>query len=1639
MEQFQTQFNPFQFIISQNNSAIDETTPIIANISDKRSIIERVKSIEDQSVSDEMPVRENHQKFVNGNLLLKRNIKEIEEGDVDPSSSRNKLRIQKSLKPIPSVFKTIKEKKRAEKRERRSLGRINSAKGRLSTQQKFEKLIRIYFYAYRFLIKIRNAYYHTKFIQLWTKVQTNIRRKLAQAKFPLRSSTITRKPLFTFTMIKLKLRWFQMVSSTNIRSPPLIKLNQLIRSSTILNTRYMCYLTLSDGTSHMIGIKELGKIIRKFKIKIYCTRLYFRTLSSLYSKINGYLTTDDHNNVYHETIDIGQGRMLQHLTKLDVTNDNEVYVVANRNPYNEPFTNQPFIKEPFIKYEVQAYGWLLYLKYNMHIDTYCNCGKEHPAILCEPNKAFALKLRCFLEGKSLIKASIKTNFRHNICYGINLTESDLIQTKEINKLQQKSLTKIETSLVLYQPIIRKVQQKPLLMTLFLKNYDTTEPIFYQKHDEPYIAYHGSKGINMDPTKRSDNGYIFFHKELNNFKLKLQYKEETELERFVGPDGLIYMISTKLKFKSKDQYFVQEPNIENNQVYYLPYESHKDLHIIAAYKPNFMPVNLKQIKNPFNGERAIPFRPTKIEKEKIDDVIVATKLSLATNIITPTQSPYSTRITEESVDESINLHPCQLCNKETYHVKEICICTEFCGSSTCRGNDPIDIITTIENQKDSQIITILPTEQQKQLIESTKPPASVVSSSSGKSTHQLEPERESHEHDQVISLKSIVEEKKPGEFTMKDISVPFLLQDSVKAKLDRLIKNTKWPWFSTVPTYRQTISKRSLIEGECDQCYEEKVLQENRFRPLCDVCFVDVMTRCIHYYNRTRDLNVTCEEFENTLYKDCAENDPLWEEIQRHTDMLKSVSLCQPLKSEAARYIYTLKGYNHYGVKTAEMVHAILRIAGDQTMIYRDLLKETINQGLNSITKDYERETGQSTDPNITPYDDIDMLAIEQESGLSEIWKVIINSGKASKTQILKQLTLDVFQDAFYHIWGPFGTGKSYQIRRLCKPNDLIVCGTFALKLEYVIKLCAEKKIPCPFSSTNPPTRTELNEFLNGKKLSKKSSERVNQLSGKILPYIKTYQVAGMFDPKNPNTPNIDVTWVDECFMNTMVYPIWTYWFGYKKSQNPKAAVVMIGDPKQVNAPDFNNILPSTMNTLITFKHFIEFLKPDHIHFLNVSFRCALDTIHHMIKQYNYPENLKAISNNTNSYRKRENFDWKDPRNKQTMSVKQGDKLIKGKGIKGEGDHQLIFHQGDKKTFFWATSNTVAEFQGSERKKIDLYIRDEYKCISRGHEVVALTRHIDQCNVYYQNKCNTFNFLFNKNKPTTNDLIKYHINKTDIPIWKGFITLRDEKEHTMDLYGIEIERKTEPIIKELRYCRYHGRTSHFFINEESDNINDERCNEYIIEQERICSEPVFKHFIEQEEIPKATCPIHPSIIPSEHPYGDCPECVKTEIQEQTSYEESLLEKGDTTIFPRIREYNQIEWDINTKKGECQACDTRQEHTPIRCKCSGCKSWTCHVNQDLINEYEAFRDQTRPSYRTSSRIEPLYIKYDCKLCKKNKQFNNFQHAKRDWDSPCICKQENDQNFKPCDSEYCIANGRCWNCGGYSYKHKYWCQHK
>ncbi len=356
--------------------------------------------------------------------------------------------------------------------------------------------------------------------------------------------------------------------------------------------------------------------------------------------------------------------------------------------------------------------------------------------------------------------------------------------------------------------------------------------------------------------------------------------------------------------------------------------------------------------------------------------------------------------------------------------------------------------------------------------------------------------------------------------------------------------------------------------------------------------------------------------------------------------------------------------------------------------------------------------------------------------LYEAWEKILE-----ETSNLS-LDEDAFMEKLYYIHGPWGTGKSYQIRRFAKPQDLVVVATRQLLLEYLIKFARKKNLTCPFNNYTDPYDEAISRW-------------ANDHMGKTIPTIKTYEIATISEVSG-------IVWVDECHLNSLGYSLKLF----MKNQQSIDAIIAVGDHLQIKAVDFNKVLTSTGSTqLKTFKDIIINLPDDHKHLLNVTFRNGADTVAKMIKHFGYETSMRTATDVLETY---------NP---------------KPKEYKPNNHEMIIGHYNDLIEDLTAVNldrkaRTTHRSQGAEWDHIAFY--EVNKTPSSGHDVVALTRHKLSCNIVDRTDTGRLSHILLKE--SIEMLKSLQIKPEHVPKWEGFIQLKmtpddqDEKDITRELFA-----------------------------------------------------------------------------------------------------------------------------------------------------------------------------------------------------------------------------------------------------------------
>jgi hypothetical protein len=367
----------------------------------------------------------------------------------------------------------------------------------------------------------------------------------------------------------------------------------------------------------------------------------------------------------------------------------------------------------------------------------------------------------------------------------------------------------------------------------------------------------------------------------------------------------------------------------------------------------------------------------------------------------------------------------------------------------------------------------------------------------------------------------------------------------------------------------------------------------------------------------------------------------------------------------------------------------------------------------------------------------------------ELWESI----KASDENIRKNMDYRRFIDKSYYIHGPWGTGKSYQARRFAKPDDLIVVATRELVLEYLMKLAGKYKLPNSFiKGVTDPYDPEITKW-------------AKQYCGKIIPHIKTYEIAVEFEELKPTS----IVWFDECHLNSVGYAIKLETKSFIAGNNYKANI-FVGDHLQVKAVDFNHI--NGQRPLKIVRDFLGDIPDTRKHLLNVTFRNAADTVAYMISNFGYPETMRTATKVLRSFEEAPNKQMPDGRYR--LDVK-GNPLI----LAHYNDNVQDLKANDTKR----RVTTSHRAQGSETDHVIVY--DVGRTPSSGHSVVILTRHKKTCGIFWSGKdlySDAIGF------GTDEQLRSLQIDAALVPKWEGFkdleMTANDEDDNTI------IDRKEE---------------------------------------------------------------------------------------------------------------------------------------------------------------------------------------------------------------------------------------------------------
>jgi hypothetical protein len=356
--------------------------------------------------------------------------------------------------------------------------------------------------------------------------------------------------------------------------------------------------------------------------------------------------------------------------------------------------------------------------------------------------------------------------------------------------------------------------------------------------------------------------------------------------------------------------------------------------------------------------------------------------------------------------------------------------------------------------------------------------------------------------------------------------------------------------------------------------------------------------------------------------------------------------------------------------------------------------------------------------------------------LYQVWEDLYNNDD----EIKRNLDYERFKNKMFYIHGPWGTGKSYQIRRFAKPNHMIVCATRELVLEYIIKFAKKNKVHCNFKKGHDPYDEEITKW-------------GMQNFGKTVPIIKTYEVACMTE-----IPSNSIVWVDECHLNSIGYAIKMETI-CQLNNRPIRAILFVGDHLQVKAVDFAHINPYNVPLKIV-KDFIGDIKEQRKHLLNVTFRNAADTVVQMIKYFGYDPSMKTATGVARSFN--EKVVEKEERDT--------DRLISHYNVVIE---DLMANDAERRCI------TSHRSQGGEHNKTTFH--ECGKSPSSGHDVVAFTRHRKEIQIFCKSSTDRIDQWFEP--PTDEEIASVMVDPKIVPRWGGFAELglipNDEDENSDD--------------------------------------------------------------------------------------------------------------------------------------------------------------------------------------------------------------------------------------------------------------------
>lgn len=237
-----------------------------------------------------------------------------------------------------------------------------------------------------------------------------------------------------------------------------------------------------------------------------------------------------------------------------------------------------------------------------------------------------------------------------------------------------------------------------------------------------------------------------------------------------------------------------------------------------------------------------------------------------------------------------------------------------------------------------------------------------------------------------------------------------------------------------------------------------------------------------------------------------------------------------------------------------------------------------------------------------------------------------------------------------------------------------------------------------------------------------TAEQVADVKNKITCSIATFDKA-LTLLKNDDYKRI---FVDEAFMRPLIY----YCI---MQQNTEADITLLGDPKQINFINFDNLCFESEQLLTSI---VPYIRKE---LLTVTHRCPKDVTQLLCKKFNY--NLQTTSKIDKS-----------------LKLLDRSKFI----TTNHPNHKFLTFSQDTKKFFSReynlNINTVHEVQGKTFDNVCIILNnnDQKLLSSEAHQIVILTRHTKECLLYVdQNQRSIIDFgdsAFENNIEMVNNMV-----------------------------------------------------------------------------------------------------------------------------------------------------------------------------------------------------------------------------------------------------------------------------------------------